>query len=132
MKHGMSFRIIGLILVLTILIIASSVYTQRILYNDSLRLEQSIDQIEKNTQAENWIQAENTVNQVNKIWSEVKGTWASLIDHEEIDNIDVTLSRLQILIKAKDIPSALSEAAALKKFINHIPDKERLSIRNVF
>lgn len=132
MKHGMSFRIIGLILVLTILIIASSVYTQRILYNDSLRLEQSIDQIEKNTQAENWIQAENTVNQVNKIWSEVKGTWASLIDHEEIDNIDVTLSRLQILIQAKDIPSALSEAAALKKFINHIPDKERLSIRNVF
>lgn len=132
MKHGMTVRIIGSITILTVLIISLSVFALSILKKDSYRLERSISQIVNSAEEENWDKAKNELKQINLAWNEVKGTWAALIDHQEIDNIDVTLSRLQMLIESKDASASLSEAAALKKFINHIPDKERLSIANVF
>ena len=106
--------------------------TQWILNRDSLQLEQSIEAIEQSAKIEDWDQAEICVENVNTLWSDVKGTWSSLIDHQEIDNIDVTLSRLEVLVQVKDVSSSLSEAAALRKYIGHIPAKEKLDFENLF
>jgi|LSQX01.3.fsa_nt_gb Txe/YoeB family toxin of Txe-Axe toxin-antitoxin module len=132
MKNKVSIISISLIVILTLSIILFSVYTQKLLYNDSAKLEKSIDEIIQSTKSQSWEQAENKMHQLNKDWQEIKGTWSSLIDHQEIDNIDITISRLQILIETKDISSSTSEAAALKKYVNHIPEKENLTIDNIF
>lgn len=132
MKHKHTFKIVSSILLLTAVIIFVSVYTQRTLNRDSLRMEQSIDEIENSVRSEKWAQAETDINTVKAIWQDVKGIWSALIDHQEIDNIDVTLSRLQMLVQAKEKPSSLSEAEALKKYIGHIPAKEKLSFENLF
>ena len=132
MKHGHTLKVGGSIIILTILIIGMSIFTQRLLGKDSQRLEQSIEEIEKSARIEDWDQAESGVKKVTEIWSNVKGTWSALIDHQEIDNIDVTLSRLQMLVQTKELPSSLSEAAALRKYIGHIPAKEKLDLENLF
>jgi len=132
MKLRHTLKIISSIVLLTALIIFVSVYTQRILDRDSQIMEQCIEEIEKNIKKEEWVQAETSLKNINNIWSDVKKTWSALIDHQEIDNIDVTLSRLQMLITAEEMPSALSEAAALKKYISHIPAKEKLGFENLF
>lgn len=132
MKHRQSIKIISSVIILTAIIIGMSIYTQWLLNRDALKLEQTIDKIETNAKMEDWVQAEINVEKVNDLWTEVKKTWSALIDHQEIDNIDVTLSRLQMLVQAKEVPLSLSEAAALSKYIGHIPDKERLSFENLF
>lgn len=131
-KHKHTFKIVTSIIMLTAFIIGMSIFTQWLLNRDSLRLEQAIEEIEKSAKIEEWGQAEASLKNVNDIWSDVKGTWSALIDHQEIDNIDVTLSRLQMLVQAKEVPSSLSEAAALRKYIGHIPAKEKLSFDNLF
>lgn len=132
MKHKHTFKILGSIVLLTAIIIFVSIYTQQTLNKDSLRMEQFIDEIENNVKSEKWAQAETGTNTIKAIWKDVKGTWSALIDHQEIDNIDVTLSRLQMLIQAKEMPSSLSEAEALKIYIGHIPAKEKLGFDNLF
>lgn len=132
MKHGHTVKIISSIIILTALIIGMSLFTQWILNKDSLKLVNSIEEIEKNAKIEDWGQAQTNLKKVNDIWSDVKGTWSALIDHQEIDNIDVTLSRLEMLVQSKEVPSSLSEAAALRKYIGHIPAKEKLDIENLF
>lgn len=134
MKHKQkhTVKIVGSMIILTAFIIGMSVFTQWLLNKDSLRLEQPIEEIEKSAKLEDWNQSEHNLKKVNDIWSQVKGTWSALIDHQEIDNIDVTLSRLEMLVQAKDVPSLLSEAAALRKYIGHIPAKEKLSLENIF
>lgn len=64
-------------------------------------------------------------------WSKMKGIWSSLIDHQEIDNIDITLSRLQMMIEIEDTSALIPEAAALRKIISHIPEKEKLTLDNL-
>ena len=61
-----------------------------------------------------------------------KKTWSTLIDHEEIDNIDMTFARLKAFLEAEDTSSALSEATMLIKSITHIPEREKLSLDNLF
>jgi hypothetical protein len=54
-----------------------------------------------------------------------------LIDHFEIDNIDNSMVRMSKYVEEKSSDDALAELAALRKFIQHIPVKNALSIKNV-
>lgn len=132
MKQAVTIKTITAIIAITAAIITISIFSQNILHRDSDILVQYIEKVEDSIKKDDWNQAENHINQNVKIWEDMKGTWSALVDHQEIDNIDVTMTRLQTLIKSKDTSSALSEAAALKKFFNHIPNKEKLSLHNVF
>ncbi len=134
MKHGYThtFKVLTYIALLAALIIGSSVFAQKLLKRDSDELGKFITEIEKSSESKNWEQAASGISKVSEMWSGVKGTWSALIDHQEIDNIDVTLSRLLSLIQTEEVPSVLSEAAALKKYIEHIPQKEKLDFSNLF
>lgn len=132
MRRKATFKILGSIIGLTLIIIIFSVVSQRFLYNGSQRMKQSLDAVETSVGSSNWTQADTQLTQMISSWSDVKGYWAALIDHQEIDNIDETLARLQMFIKGKDNASALAEAAALRKFVIHIPEREKPSLENVF
>ncbi len=132
MKRYPAFRIVLLIVVLTVFNLGLGVYTRRLLLKDSDTLQAKIDTSVKYLDAGNWNGAENSLDELAKIWLHVKGIWSALIDHQEIDNIDVTLSQLQTLAKSKELPDTLSEAAALKIYIGHIPEKEKLKLENLF
>ena len=132
MKININVKIIGSLIILTSLIIALGLFTQQLLYKDSVRLGDAIEKMQNNAKAGKWDQAVSDLNQIIRDWEEIKKYWSSLIDHQEIDNIDVTLSKLMPLLEEKDIASALSEAATLSKFIKHIPEREKLSLDNLF
>jgi hypothetical protein len=55
-----------------------------------------------------------------------------LVDHYEIDNIELLLSQLASFVKNKNKNDALSCVSSLKTLIKHIPDKESLSLKNIF
>lgn len=131
MKHRYILRVVIFLTVLTALIVGISIYSQQLLRKDSDNLLAAIEKAEKYMDSNNWKSAENSLSQVEKTWSDVKGTWSALIDHQEIDNIDIALSRLQMLVKTKEQPSSLSEAAALKKYIGHIPTMGRIVMENL-
>lgn len=132
MKHTVTVKTIVLIAAITAVIIAVSVLANQIMYRDSGKLVQSIEEAEESVRKNDWNQAAAQIEQITKTWEGIKGMWSALVDHQEIDNIDVTISRLQALIKTRDTSSVLSESAAMKKYVNHIPNKEKLSLDNVF
>lgn len=131
MKSSVFVKIIGSLIVLTALIIALSIFTQKLLYNDSVSLGNAIEEIQSFARDGKWDKAISTFDRLVSDWEKIKGVWSSLIDHQEIDNIDVTLSRLKPLLEKGDASSALSEASALNKYIKHIPEREKLSIDNL-
>lgn len=129
MRH--SVKIITAVAVLTAFIAGTSLIAHRVLDKTSTDLLDSISGVESGTAASNWNSAEISLKQVKNKWSGVSGTWAMLIDHQEIDNIEVTLSRMEKFISARDTASALAETSALRNYIQHIPSREALSLKNV-
>lgn len=131
-KSTMSVKTITSLVILTASIIISGLYAHKLLRDDSDMLVKAIDEIVQSSRSGDWRGSADKMQQMTDQWQRIRRTWSSLIDHQEIDNIDVTLSRLKILIEIRDITSLMPEAAALRKIVGHIPEKESLTIDNIF
>ena len=69
---------------------------------------------------------------VQEKWNETKNKWAALIDHEEIDNIEETMHRVEMLIgDTEEKVELLSELNKLGFYLEHIPEREEFSIENI-
>ena len=60
------------------------------------------------------------------------GNWAMFTDHLELDNLELNLVRLQGFIESRDGVNAKVEAGEAMGLLRNIPDRERLTWRNVF
>jgi predicted nuclease with TOPRIM domain len=132
MRYGAAIRMIVLMAALTAMIIISGLYSQRLLRNDSEKLEKNIETMQNSIRSNEWENASDALQRISSDWKKIKKTWSALIDHEEIDNMDMTLSKLEALLEMKDASSALSEAAAFKRLVIHIPEREKLAMDNLF
>jgi hypothetical protein len=132
MKNGAVVRIIVLMAAFAAFILVSGICSQQLIRGDSERLAKGIDSIQDGIRSGKWNNAADTLNRIDSDWASIKKTWSALIDHEEIDSIDITLTRLKALLEAKDSSSALSEAAALRRLVTHIPERENPSLENLF
>jgi flagellar motor component MotA len=132
MRYGAAIRMIVLMAALTAMIIISGLYSQRLLRNDSEKLEKNIETMQNSIRSNKWENASDALQRISSDWKKIKKTWSALIDHEEIDNMDMTLSKLEALLEMKDASSALSEAAAFKRLVIHIPEREKLAMDNLF
>jgi hypothetical protein len=88
--------------------------------------------LEKAIAEGSWADADRGVEQVGEKWNRHKGWWPMVIDHQEIDNIDMALARIRQYIGMQDGVMAAGELAVLKQMLEHIPEKERVNLKNIF
>lgn len=127
-----TIKIIAGLSALFLLLLGVSIYTSKIITNSSENLEQMVTRVEENARAGDWKKAEEELAKVSKDWEKTERTWAMLLDHIEIDNISTTLRRMERYIETENPSSALAEAAVLKQYLKHIPDKESFRLKNLF
>ncbi|KUO74930.1 MAG: hypothetical protein APF77_17855 [Clostridia bacterium BRH_c25] len=120
------------IAVLTILLIAGGCLTLYVLDSESQRLSNSLSELEEDIEKQNWDAASKKLEEFHNKWDKVSKLWSMLIDHYEIDNIELVLSRLASYVKTQDKNEALSQMSSLKTLIKHIPAKEAFNFKNVF
>ncbi|MFU0799628.1 MAG: DUF4363 domain-containing protein [Xylanivirga thermophila] len=116
-----------------ILFIIFAWWAQWTLKNNAESMAKDIDKLEAAIKDDNWDMASNILEDMHKEWKNVKNKWQMLINHQEIDNIESTLAKVESYVKAKENgkEDALAEIATLKLFLLHIPDKEALRITNI-
>ncbi|MBF7083971.1 DUF4363 family protein [Desulfallas sp. Bu1-1] len=90
------------------------------------------DRLDRAIAVGNWDVAREGVDKARNIWSRHKKWWAVVIDHQEIDNIDMAFARITKYIGMQDRAMASGELAVLRQMLEHIPEKERVSLQNIF
>jgi len=121
-----------LIAAILITIIVSSMLVHNYLESSSQEITDYIENIEENTSSNDWDKAEEILSTLEELWSDTKSKWSMLIDHNEIDNIEISLKRVSSYIKEREKKLALAELSLLKQMVMHIPEKEALALENVF
>src|SRR3989339_260942 len=109
------------IVILTIFMIVFSLYGINSLKKTADNLNNYIIEIENNTVFKNWANASIIIKDLKNNWVKERSTWAILIDHNEIDNIDISIEKISKYIETKNNSLALVEIATLKLYIKHIP-----------
>lgn len=127
-----NLKILALPAILLVLVIGTSLFALNTLSKNALELEQQINEVESYTLNKDWINAEKSLSSIKEDWDRVEKTWAVLLDHMEIDNIEISLIKMAEYIKTKDYTLALAEISALKQYVKHIPEKESFSLKNLF
>jgi len=120
------------VFILAVAILCTSIYINESLRSNAKQLNKHIVVLELDVAKQNWTVAKIQFKQVYRIWKKTEKAWTLLIDHTEIDNINISFQKLRIYIDTQDRTMALAEIAVSKKYIQHIPEKEKFKIRNVF
>ncbi|WP_051273458.1 DUF4363 family protein [Desulfotruncus alcoholivorax] len=119
------------VIAVLIVVLAFGVYTVNALESDTQQMMTGFGSLEKDIAAGNWDAAGKGMHQVQNKWSAHKSWWAMVIDHQEIDNIDMAIARVTKYIEQKDRTMASGEASVLKQMLEHIPEKEKINLKNI-
>lgn len=120
-----------IIFLLTAVIITAGCLTLNALAEESAKLDNSLSELEKDIENMNWEAAAKGLKEFHNNWDRISKLWTMLIDHYEIDNIELAIAELDSYIKTQNKSQALAQLSSVKALIKHIPQKEALSFRNL-
>lgn len=121
-----------IIAVIVVLVFTAGLVGIGYLNNSSASLSQELKAMDASVRDGKWNDAHSRLNTFENKWAGTKYGWAFLLDHMEIDNIDIELSKMKEYVKTMDKTEALAEISSLVLLIEHIPEKESFSLKNIF
>jgi len=78
-----------------------------------------------------WDRLSEETNRLNDKWDQMSKWMSCVIEHDEIDNIMISVASIKEYARYREIPELMAELSALYELINHIPIKERLLPQNI-
>lgn len=101
------------------------------LNHTAAELSQQISAVQQLVRTDQWAEAIADFEQADGQWKRVRGTWSALIRHQEIDDLEKTFGRVTEFLAAEDRSLALAELETARLLIEHIPDKEKITLSNI-
>lgn len=120
------------IFIIILLFIGLSMYTNFYLETSSQNIVSHIDNIETFCRHQDWNSINKELQLVNDKWENTKTIWSMLIEHDEVDKIESSLSKVSKYIESKNTSEILAENSNLKVMVKHIPQTYFLNLENIF
>ncbi|HHW40451.1 MAG TPA: DUF4363 family protein [Syntrophomonadaceae bacterium] len=121
-----------LVFVIVVIIGVGGALVQRYLDRTAGELSASLQEVGRALDHEDWEQGERAFAGFEQRWRVVRRNWALVVDHVEIDSVDMRLARLKEFIRAREDDESLAEYGEALMLLEHIPERERLTWRNLF
>ncbi|MEZ0535768.1 DUF4363 family protein [Caldicellulosiruptoraceae bacterium PP1] len=122
-----------IVVIVFIIIISLFTYFSNIMILPTIeKMNNYIDKIIADVENDRFENAKVECKEMIKYWNTRKKVWATLIDHQEIDNIESNLTRILKITTYKDKSDIIGEASQLKFYVIHIKERIILSFENIF
>ncbi|MDI6813588.1 MAG: DUF4363 family protein [Desulfitobacteriaceae bacterium] len=124
-------RVVTTVITGLVLLVGLSLGVYKYVHDSSQTMVGQLEQVETMIQNAKWDGAKVQLEQTKVSWDQTKYWWTILLDHQELDNIDLSMSRLQRYVDTQGLSLSLGELSALKMLVDHISDKEAFNLRNI-
>lgn len=114
-----------------LIIMLTSIFIENYLKTSTAQLMRYIETSEDYVNNGDWSKAYKTISELNDKWEKTTDIWALVINHHEIDSIEISLKDTTSYIKSKDKKMALASISSLKHYVGHIPEIEKASLKNI-
>lgn len=125
-------RNVVLVLLISVIMIIAISFSIRYLNEVSQDLGKLSGEIERDIMDDNWDKAYKTTLEFTNKWEDYSRKIKLFANHQEIDNIEITISKLPQYIKERTKDESLACINVLKFLMNHISELEKVTIQNVF
>lgn len=124
-------RTITTVTICFVLLLVLSLGSYRLIESTSNTLSTQLEKVENSINQQKWERAKQEMNLTQATWDKTKNWWTVLLDHQEIDNIDVSINRLGKYVDLRRSALSLGEVSALKLYVGHIADTEVFNLKNI-
>jgi hypothetical protein len=87
--------------------------------------------IRRSLEEQDYEQAQSDCGLLVAQWEQYYPHWTILINHQEMDHIFESMNKLRQFLRFRDGVDSWSELDTLVHFINHVPEKESLTLQNL-
>ena len=125
-----------IIIIISILIIifAGSIITQMYLNKTSALLIDKLENIKSDIENEKFDREKvsKKAEEMYSEWEKINEKWSVIILHDEIDLIETAIIKMKAEIKSGEIEDSMAEIDTSIFLLNHIKEKEKTSLKNIF
>jgi len=124
-------KVLAAVLAVFAVIVALGFWSIHGLRNASGQLLQNVDRTAAAVDQNQWDAAYAQTRQLETAWDQKTGWWPVVLDHAELDGIRFDLARLEEYVANHNGAMASAQLAELRQRLEHIPDKEAVTVRNI-
>lgn len=120
------------IIVTVALIISGGLYINQQLQLSSEHLLEQIELVSGAISQNDWAVAAGETDRLEQVWEQQSGWWPIYIEHSEMDNIEFSMAKFKEYVECQNTALALGQLSEIKLMIEHLPQKEEVSLDNIF
>ena len=113
-------------------VIASSIYIEKMLTSLSGDMLISIHNITKDIETENWDNVDVSLDGLEKQWEEISDMSGIIIDHSLLEKATISLKKARVYCTFREKEEALAEFKEFEFTIDHLPKGQYLQMKNIF
>ena len=125
-----------IIIIILIIIIGGAIYIQKYLDRTSGELISDLNDLKKmmleTKQTDDRENIKRRVNEIYNKWDEVEKGWSIIVLHSELDLIETSFIKMKSGIEEGEINRGLEELETSIFLIDHISQKEKFCLKNIF
>ncbi|MDR3289269.1 MAG: DUF4363 family protein, partial [Peptococcaceae bacterium] len=125
-------RSIAIILVSFLLLVSLSWTSHAYIDSVGAQLNEQAQALEALLQDEQWERAEQSLRAFRAYWSAHKGKLTVLLDHQDMNDFEAVLVRLESYSQNRAAQFCLTEAVMLQRWIENLRERERFNLSNIF
>ena len=119
------------IVIIFILLVGGSFASYQYVETRTQTMGALLESVEDSITIRKWEGAREELNTAQQNWNTDNTWWSIILDHQEIDNININLKRLEKFIVIQDVSQSLGEVTTLQLLFEHIYDTELFNLKNV-
>lgn len=121
-------------IIIIILIISLNITTQNYTKQSVEQINKNLEELKEKLEEENPNKEElqENMESIMREWKKRFNTLAYFIEHDELEKAETELTGLKANIEVEEYEQAVSELEKAIFILNHIKDKFKLEIKNVF
>ena len=125
-----------IIIIIVLIIIIGDIGIQNYITKTSdelaLQLEELKQKLETLEEGKNTEELKELSSKIYEDWEEINKKWSIIVIHSELDTIELALIGVKSTIEANELQDTLQEIEKSIFLVEHIKEKEKLKLKNIF
>ncbi|MFW6237864.1 MAG: DUF4363 family protein [Halanaerobiales bacterium] len=118
---------------LLIIVIFSGAIWSNIYIMDTMdNLDTKITTVNKQINRGSWLEAAETMKKLEKEWNKAQEIVPILVDHSELQDLEIALAGLSSRINQQNREEAITEIDIAYRLIKDVKEQEKFALRNIF
>lgn len=115
-----------------IMLIGGSYTSYRYIETRTQTMGALLESVEDSIIVQKWEGAQADLNIAQQNWKADNTWWSIILNHQQIDNININMKRLEKFILLQDVSQSIGEVTTLELLFENIFETEVLNLENIF